>query len=50
MGEEIGAMYTKDIPEFFVKLGKTVVEAGTDYETFYQKNPEKVKEIAKEFI
>lgn len=50
MGEEAGTMLEETIPAFLKKLGETVREAGTDFETWRQANPDGVKEIAGEFL
>lgn len=50
MGREIGALLETKIPEFLVKLGKTVSESGMDYAAWSQKYPSKVDEIAKNYV
>lgn len=50
LGEELGAITENEIPNFLVKLGKTVVESGMDFETWYAHNPEGIKGIAEEYL
>ena len=50
MGEELGVMLAKDIPEFLVELGKAVEAEQMDYATFRQNYPEKVKEIIAKYV
>ncbi len=50
MGEEIGAILETDIPNFLVKLGKTVMESGMDFYEWNQKNPDGIRNIAEEYI
>lgn len=49
-GEEMGAIYADDIPEFLVDLGKAVKESGLKYEEFRAKHPDKWKEILEKYI
>lgn len=45
-GRELGTMLETDIPEFLVKLGKTVAESGMDYEAWNAANPEGIEAAA----
>ncbi|MCQ2492084.1 MAG: nitrite/sulfite reductase [Lachnospiraceae bacterium] len=50
MGEQIGIMLEKDIPEFIVSLGRMVQESGTDFETWFADHKDDVVELAKKYI
>lgn len=50
MGRELGTVLEEQIPEFLVKLGKTVAESGMDYETWNRENPDGLNQIAAEYI
>lgn len=50
MGEQLGVILEKDIPEFLVKVGQTVEEAETDYETWMKENKAAFVEIAERYI
>ncbi|MGN0371310.1 MAG: nitrite/sulfite reductase [Enterocloster sp.] len=50
MGENLGVILQKDIPEFMRTLGKAVTESGMDFEGWMEKHPEGVKEIAGAFL
>lgn len=50
IGKEIGAITIPQIPEFIVKLGKTVEASGKPYDEWIVENPDGVVEVAKEFI
>ena len=45
-GRELGTMLETDIPEFLVKLGKTVAESGMDYEAWNAANPQGIETAA----
>lgn len=49
-GCELGTVMEEKIPEFLVKLGKTVAESGMDYMTWHEKNPEELAWIASEYL
>ncbi len=49
MGHEVGAILENQIPEFLVKIGKTVAESGLSFDVWNEKNPEKFDQIAAEF-
>ncbi len=49
MGRELGVILEKDIPEFFVKLGRTVAESGLDFRTWNEKNPDGLVKAAAEY-
>lgn len=50
MGEQIGLIFEKDIPQFLVKLGKLVEETGLTYDQWILNHPDGVREAAKEFL
>lgn len=50
MGRELGMILETKIPEFLVELGKTVAGFGMDYETWLDKNPKGLEQLAKEYI
>ena len=50
MGHEVGVIPENAIPDFLVKLGKTVAESKTDYEQWSQSNPDGPDRIASEFL
>lgn len=49
-GEELGVMFAEEIPEFFVELGQAVQSEGLTYMEFREKFPERVREIAKNYV
>lgn len=50
MGKEVGTMLEEKIPEFIVKLGKTVEESGKDFGTWIAGGPEELEKLAGEFL
>lgn len=50
MGEEVGVILEKDIPNFMVELGKTVDALGMVFEKWVSENPEGVKTAAKKYL
>lgn len=50
MGEELGTILEKDIPEFLVKLGQNVAESGLDFYAWNERNPQELKRIAAEYL
>ncbi len=50
MGRELGMILETKIPEFLVELGKTVAGFGMDYETWLDKNPKGLEQLAEEYI
>ena len=50
MGRELGAILADRIPEFVVKLGKTVAESGLDFTAWNQKNPKALEAVAAEYL
>ena len=50
MGREVGVMLETGIPDFLVKLGRTVAESRMDYEKWTLSEPEGVDRIASEFL
>lgn len=50
MGREVGVMLETGIPDFLVKLGRTVAESRMDYEKWNLSKPEGVDRIASEFL
>ena len=47
---EVGVMLETGIPDFLVKLGRTVAESRMDYEKWNLSKPEGVDRIASEFL
>lgn len=50
MGRELGTILESRIPEFLVKLGKTVAAAGLDYAAWNAQNPGGLEEAAAEYL
>ena len=50
MGEKVGVILEETIPDFLKKVGETVVETETDFKTWFEKNPEGIKELAAPFL
>lgn len=50
MGEKVGVIIEEDIPKFLVKLGKAVEETGMDYKQWNETYPDRIKELAEEFV
>ena len=50
MGEKVGVIIEEDIPKFLVKLGKVVEETGMDYKQWNETYPDRIKELAEEFV
>lgn len=48
-GQERGVMLEKDMPEFFVALGKTVAASGKPFEVWNEENPGALGEIVEKF-
>ena len=49
-GKELGSIYERDVPRFFVALGKAVAKSGKDYDAWIVKHPDGVDAVAKPFI
>lgn len=49
MGREAGAILTEKIPEFLVKLGKTVAESGLTFSEWNEKNKSALDQIAAQY-
>lgn len=49
-GQEIGVLLESRVPDFIVKLGKTVQESGMDFLQWKEKNPDGVAKIAEEYV
>lgn len=49
-GRSVGTLLEKDIPDFLVKLGKTVAASGLDYEAWSQENPDGIDQIAESYL
>ena len=47
---QLGAILADRIPEFVVKLGKTVAESGLDFTAWNQKNPKALEAVAAEYL
>lgn len=50
MGREVGTILEAKIPEFLVKLGKTVADSGLRFEEWNEKNEDALDMIAAEYI
>lgn len=50
MGEQLGVILEKDIPEFLVKVGQTVQEAETDYEKWMKEHNAEFEKIVEQYI
>ena len=55
-GEQWGVMLQKDMPAFFVELGQEIsaagenLAAGMDFETWMEKNPQRLREIVEKYL
>lgn len=49
-GEEWGTMLAEQIPNFFVELGQIISAENLTYESWYEKNPEMLKQIAEKYL
>ena len=49
-GESWGMIKESDIPDFLMEVGKTVQQENTVFATWYEKTPEKLKEIAEKYL
>ncbi len=49
MGQELGVLLEKDIPDFLVVLGRTVAKSGLDFMNWYKTNPNELKTISELF-
>ena len=49
-GESWGMIKESDIPNFLMEVGKTVQQENTVFATWYEKTPEKLKEIAEKYL
>lgn len=50
MGREVGVMLVEDIPEFLVDLGHAIEKSGMTYEEFRKNYPERIDEIASNYL
>ncbi len=50
MGRELGTILEEKIPEFLVKLGRTVGKSGMDFATWNRENPQGLADIAQEYV
>ena len=50
MGREVGTILETKIPEFLVKLGKTVAESGLGFDEWNARNKNALDEVAAEYI
>lgn len=50
MGRELGAILETAIPDFLVKLGKTVAESGKDFAAWNAAEPDGIEKVAAEFL
>ncbi len=49
-GESWGMILQREMPAFFVELGKAVEAEHTTFDSWYQKNPERLREIAGKYL
>lgn len=49
-GEQWGTILQKDLPSFFVELGRTVQKENTTFDAWSAKNPEALREIAGKYF
>ena len=49
-GESWGVIKESDIPAFLMEVGKAVQQEGVVFDTWYEKAPEKLKEIAEKYL
>ena len=49
-GESWGMIKESDIPDFLMEVGKTVQQENTVFATWYEKTPEKLKEIVEKYL
>ncbi len=49
-GEQWGMMLQREIPDFFVALGKAVSEDNTTFNDWYENNPERLRDIADKYL
>lgn len=50
MGEQLGVILQKDIPEFLKALGQTVEKSGKTFEHWLKENPEGVLDLAQSYL
>ena len=43
-------MLQREIPDFFVALGKAVSEDNTTFNDWYENNPERLRDIADKYL
>lgn len=49
-GQQWGMMLQKEIPDFFVELGKAVSDENMTFDKWFEKNPQKLKDIAQKYL
>lgn len=49
-GKELGNIYERDVPRFFVALGRAVAKSGMDYDAWAAANADGVETVAQPFI
>ena len=49
-GEQWGMMLQEDLPAFFAELGQAVQAEGTDFQTWYRKDPERFRKLADKYL
>jgi ferredoxin-nitrite reductase len=49
-GEQMGMMLQKDMPAFFVELGRNVAAEHTTFQEWFEKDPGKLKKLAEKYI
>ena len=49
-GEQIGTILEEEIPSFLKDLGEEISASGSDFETWYEAHPDRLKEIAAPYL
>jgi ferredoxin-nitrite reductase len=49
-GEQMGMMLQKDMPAFFVELGRNVTAENTTFQEWFEKDPGKLKKLAEKYL
>lgn len=49
-GEQWGMILQEDLPAFFAELGQAVQAEGTDFQTWYRKDPERFRKLADKYL
>lgn len=49
-GEECGVILEKDMPDFFVELGRTIAAGSDDFDSWFEANPDGILKIAEKYF